>query len=509
MKTKIYTFLTGLLMAACLTSYGQEIVGEFMLQCDKEFWNCDIEECTDGSLVVGTYSTNMGSYTLDHYFICKVTPEGELLDSVTLPYGWQVLAHPTQPDVFVIPSYNWDEADSTLSFRMTFMDADLHITEEILAPVFVGVTYEENPWALEDVILDPHGDFIITLWTDIEMIEYWATSAVFHLMRVGLDGSVIYHKETDRILPPNWSNMHPSDTALMYEYFGIYDETPLQYYKMGGYIGEDNEHPWPLYAYVFDAKLDLVDTLVYSNLSEPQYFDWAGMEHITPFGDNTQNETYLLAAQVCYGSNNYAASIAKYDRDHNRLAIHRVEPTTNKGYGTPIITKVVDENTIYHAYQSYPTSFYNEVMSVARLDGDLNVEWNINLPGDQSNYGYGHCLRVLRNGDIAAGFISLRNAADRLYLYIIHDDYDAIPETTTVDCPFTIYPNPVNDLLTLRFDDGTLPESVELYDLAGRLVGTKPNGLESIDISTMTSGVYMLRVTMKDGTRYHEKVLKE
>jgi hypothetical protein len=73
----------------------------------------------------------------------------------------------------------------------------------------------------------------------------------------------------------------------------------------------------------------------------------------------------------------------------------------------------------------------------------------------------------------------------------------------------TVYPNPVKDLLTLRFDDGTEPESVELYDLAGRLVGTKPNGLESIDMRKMPTGVYMLRVIMKDGTSYHEKVLKE
>ena len=78
-----------------------------------------------------------------------------------------------------------------------------------------------------------------------------------------------------------------------------------------------------------------------------------------------------------------------------------------------------------------------------------------------------------------------------------------------MDCPFILYPNPVKDHLTLRFDDGSEPESVELYDLAGRLVGTKPNGLESIDMSAMTSGVYMLRVTMKDGARYHEKILKE
>ena len=67
----------------------------------------------------------------------------------------------------------------------------------------------------------------------------------------------------------------------------------------------------------------------------------------------------------------------------------------------------------------------------------------------------------------------------------------------------------MKDNLNLRFDDGVEPESVELYDFAGRLVGTKPNGLETMDMSAMSSGVYLLRITTKDGTRYHEKVLKE
>ena len=90
---------------------------------------------------------------------------------------------------------------------------------------------------------------------------------------------------------------------------------------------------------------------------------------------------------------------------------------------------------------------------------------------------------------------------------ILEGNTVSTPETTAT--AMTVYPNPVKDLLTLRFDDGTEPESVELYDLAGRLVGTKPNGLESIDMRKMPTGVYMLRVTMKDGTIYHEKVLKE
>ena len=96
------------------------------------------------------------------------------------------------------------------------------------------------------------------------------------------------------------------------------------------------------------------------------------------------------------------------------------------------------------------------------------------------------------------------------YIYFINDgDPTNTAEMAASEMPYTLYPNPVKDLLSLRFDDGTEPESVELYDLAGRLVGTKPNGLESIDMGAMPSGVYMLRVTMKNGARYHEKILKE
>ena len=506
MKTKLYSLLTSLLMTACITSYGQEIVSEFMLQCNKDFWNCDIQECSDGSLLVGTYNYPIGGYYSNGYFVCKISLEGELLDSVTFPYGWEVLAHPTQLDAFILPSYEWIEADSALSFRMTFIDADLNVTNEILIPLFTGIN--PDSWSTDDLLLDPQGDFILSYWTDFELINYWTDYAVFHLMRIGIDGTIISESETDRILPPNWSNIHPSDSALLYDYFDVFNESPLRYYKMGGYIGEDNEHPWSLFAYIFDADLNLTDTLIYGYFTENLFFDFTGMEHITPISNDPMKETYLLSAQVCYSDNDYAAAIAKYDTHHNLLAINRVESTSTIGYGSPLRTEVVDESTIYYAYQEYPTSI-NEVMSVTRLDGDLNVVWNTRLPGDQWNYGYGRSLKVLQNGDIAAGFVSMRNSADKLYLYIIHDGYDATQETMITKPPFTLYPNPVKDQLSLRFDDGAEPESVELYDLAGRLVGTKPNDLESMDMSAMSSGVYLLRITTKDGTRYHEKILKE
>ena len=77
------------------------------------------------------------------------------------------------------------------------------------------------------------------------------------------------------------------------------------------------------------------------------------------------------------------------------------------------------------------------------------------------------------------------------------------------ESPFILSPIPVKDLLTLRFDDGAEPESVELYHFAGGPMASKHNAMKTIDMNAMSSGVYTLRVTMKDGTRYHEKILKE
>ena len=59
MKTRLYALLAGLLMATCLSSFGQEIISKFTIsRTDKDFWECDLFENEDGS-----YDINLnGSY---------------------------------------------------------------------------------------------------------------------------------------------------------------------------------------------------------------------------------------------------------------------------------------------------------------------------------------------------------------------------------------------------------------------------------------------------------------
>ena len=501
MKTKLYSLLTGLLMAACVTSYGQEIVSEFSFQNGNMFSNTDIMECSDGTLLTGISYFN-SDYTEYGLLVCKTSPEGQLIDSVKFDYG-TLFGINGVADSFVISSFGWNDADSTELFQMTFIDADLNITETRSISLFSGV--DPHRLSIDELILSPENEFVVSYWTDLVEHSYWNKSGVFHIMRVSLDGTIVAESETDKILPPNWSNAHPSDSALTYysQGFGLFEESPRVYYKVGGYIGTNNSHPWPLIAYFFDEDLILTDTVIYKYIDENTYFDWAGHEHFVPF----ETETYLMAAQIHHPDGVYRASLVKYDKENNPLIVKGVESSTTTG--SPIKTVVVDENTVYHAFlvhQGYSSS----AVGLVRLDNELNNLWNITLSGGQSNYAYGQCLKALQNGDVAiALFTTFGYSGDHFHLYIIHDSYDSTLERPTTECPFTLYPNPVKDLLSLNFTASIEPESVELINLQSQTISKASNSLKTIDMSALSSGVYMLRVILKDGTSYYEKIVKE
>lgn len=504
MKTKLFTLITGLLMAACITGYGQEIVSEFDLQNGKMFSNTDIMECSDGSLLTGIsyYGDDYDDYGL---IVCKTSLDGQLMASVTFDYG-TLFSINGATDRFVIASFSWDDVNDAEIFQMTFIDADLNVTETLSIPIFSGV--DPQKLSIDELILTPEDDFMISYWTDLSLHGYWSDYGVFHMMRLSLDGTIVAQSETDQILPPNWSTTHTSDSTLTYysQGFGIIEESPRVYYKVGGYIGTSSTHPWPLIAYLFDEDLNLTDTVLYKFLDADTYYDWTGHEHFVPFEQNSSAKTYLFAAQIRYPDGVFMASLVKYDMEHNPLIVNNVEYFTSTG--KPIKTIVVDENTVYHAFELYQSS--KSAVGLVRLDNDLNNLWSLAFSEGQSNYAYGQCLKALQNGDVAIAFYTTDgNNGDHFYLNVVHDGYVGTPETTLAEKPFTLLPNPVKDQLRLCFADDDVPESLALCDVQGRLVSFKDNNMECIDMSTLPTGVYLLRVTMNDGMRYHEKIIKE
>ena len=84
-----------------------------------------------------------------------------------------------------------------------------------------------------------------------------------------------------------------------------------------------------------------------------------------------------------------------------------------------------------------------------------------------------------------------------------------IPEWESQIRPYLLWPNPATDRLSLEYSPDVTPTAVELYDLQGRLMLSQNNNLESINVQDLPLGVYIMHVTMKDGTTYLDKVVKQ
>ena len=94
------------------------------------------------------------------------------------------------------------------------------------------------------------------------------------------------------------------------------------------------------------------------------------------------------------------------------------------------------------------------------------------------------------------------------YLFV-NDDYDALDEQDIIIRPYTFYPNPAQSELHLIYSPDVQPARIELYDLQGRLLQTQTQNLESIGLEGLAAGQYLMKVTLKDGKTFTDKVAKE
>ena len=484
MKNRLYTLFTSLLMVACMTSYGQELVREFSHSNGLMNSGCEIVEAADGTLLIGSNVRPNDSTTV--FVVFKYTTEGELVDSLTFPDRYRLwMVNPLDPETQVYATFVTEGA--TTSMKIAFVGTDFCVADDILVPI---PNYDESSTAGGKFFFDTRNDIVAPYWHGNQL----------HCLRVGLDGTLKQDKEIEGIFPPAGR----PDTTIYYLESKLFNGQPQQFSLIGD-IGMNNFN-WPILGYTFDDDFNRIDKHIYSLIKEGILANGGMGEHITPFDETF----YLLAARIQHNNSGYAGLVKFSRSNHEPLQIQLFEG--NDPYRlnvAPCDTKVLDDHSIYFTYLTHVST--NNSVALVRTSPDLDQIWRVTLPYIPLQVFGDSRITVLSDGDIVLGTTIYREDYTKtdLRIYIIHDGYDATKESKETKCPFIPYPNPVKNMLTLRFDDGAEPESVELYNFAGGLVATKQNAMETIDMNAMSSGVYTLRVTMKDGTRYHEKILKE
>lgn len=147
---------------------------------------------------------------------------------------------------------------------------------------------------------------------------------------------------------------------------------------------------------------------------------------------------------------------------------------------------------------------------VTRITGSNIVEFifeNIQLPfANATNDGY-VSFKIKTKSTLTAGN-SFNNTAKIYFDYnhpIITNTYTTTvqnilgtTETTKDDKSFSIYPNPVTDVLFIKSDERAV--KAEIYDSAGRVVVTTGIEDNSLNVSQLQKGNYIIKLYFKDKT---------
>ncbi|AWI26675.1 DUF7619 domain-containing protein [Flavobacterium pallidum] len=149
----------------------------------------------------------------------------------------------------------------------------------------------------------------------------------------------------------------------------------------------------------------------------------------------------------------------------------------------PFITRITDTNKVEFIFQ------------------------NIQLPFDDANNDGYVAFKIKTKPTLVVGNTFSNTAS-------IYFDYNApiLTNTTTTaiqvlgmddfnfDSDFTLYPNPVRDILSIKSKDNVRINSISVYNVLGQLLQSVTHPMEKIDVSGLEAGNYIVRIYSEKGT---------
>ncbi len=301
---------------------------------------------------------------------------------------------------------------------------------------------------------------------------------------------------TERCMDPGEVAFSPP-TWMMPKHTGMFSVSPLLYYYLGDEI---NGTPTAyIESFIIDTSFQVVDSHKYGEYDGGNYKGGMG-EQITPLSDGG----YLLSSRFDKKTKTVLA-LTKFSPQHEEIAVERFDEGTTVSPGV-IQTVVMDDGTIYFSYMVH-TGGANR-LALACLDGDLNLKWKQYFL-EKDAFHWGTSMSVSQDGKVAVGSYYYRQIPGKISVVVVNDNSWGAPETEAVMRPYVFYPNPLRDRLSFHYSPDVKPQHVALCDLQGRELRVWRSGFESLDLSGLSAGTYMLRVTLKGGKSYSDLVIKE
>ena len=476
---KKLTFIFALLTTATFCQ-AQEIVTEFWHENGKYFNFHNIVETSDNCLILSCpmFEEAFSGSGIGNMFY-KVSMTGELLDSLLIasdnvPLKTLFEPVPDMEGAFLYGRFEQEESDSTTYIRLTFLDNNLNLMDHFEIPVESYL--DDFIITASDLFIDPQGDIIASYWG----------SQYFNMLRIGIDGTIKHRKEMEM----------DSGLLLQPKHTGLFTNAPLTYYYFGKKIGGG------LQAYFMDSLFHVVGDYEYYKTNNTNWFVGGMQEYIVPYNDSI----HILASRFRQNVSHSCTALAKLDNQFNLLKISLFEEEYPYNSIGPIQAIVAAPDTIYYGFMT-GTGCFNQLALVC-YDADLDTRWTRYFL-EPDMFHFATCMAVLHDGKVAIGSYKYGENPGGISVVIIKDELWDVPENQAFIRPYAFYPNPAQSELHLSYSPDVQPARIELYDLQGRLLQTQTQNLESIGLEGLAAGQYLMKVTLKDGKTFTDKVVKE
>jgi hypothetical protein len=186
-------------------------------------------------------------------------------------------------------------------------------------------------------------------------------------------------------------------------------------------------------------------------------------------------------------------------------------PTLNQNSDSNVVA-VFDSKVYNHSTHSWEDSFYESTMVVNTLPAigsSANNTW-IEVPDSYTLVGYFDVEEIVRNGRterVCRAQFRKNGYLNKIQLKIrfeLASEVMGVEDLSIKD--FGLYPNPVKDVLHIRTEHDIA--SVKILTLLGQEVLNENNFSNSINVSSLKYGNYLVVITTTDGRVTVGKVIK-
>lgn len=91
-------------------------------------------------------------------------------------------------------------------------------------------------------------------------------------------------------------------------------------------------------------------------------------------------------------------------------------------------------------------------------------------------------------------------------------DTSTASATSFENSGFSLYPNPSKNSITISSTEASFAKQIQIFDVSGKLLISKEvsqNKTNTIDVTSLSNGVYIVNVSTIDGKNYSSKLVKE